>query len=596
MPDVFDTLDAPKSDIFDSLGAPQADIFDSLDAPPAPGLDLAGENQIRAKLGYSQLPPEGSPEYQAELDKASGGHVTDSQAMQSLEQDIINRRSNSPEWLQPIEHSLKANLVPIGAHPEKLIEGAVPVVEAYQDAKRLFTDPKSFLGPTATSGKFSPVDLSQQQNLDELVGHVLGGAPAVHGVRTGLAARKGTVEAPTAPPEAPQPRPERPSEPSAPEAPPRRTEAAPAEETPSAPSSAPIEPAIISPEVIPPDARVTDGRFTYRREGDGWRVETKRGSISGADISVINPAQISKLDALYRAAEAPKPPAPIGITETLAELTRRNAPEPPLPYREQPAKIPSQDEFARELPSQQAGGAENVSGQQRQAADTGKPGVGLPENPALGGERGRAAESGPAGTSNRLNTEIHGEDAVPGGKGVDTTQLLDNARASLRSGAVDPYSVLSRTRANGIANAEEYAALAAEHERLVNDAVAKQKANDPSAPEAAKAAEDFANAIQPHKTAASDLMRLFQGDLNYDLSTPFGMNEYMKAELGRGMKPAEVPKFEHHARNIRQAESNAQQAVGRADVRVRQRYAKVRDIPIEEAAARVKSWLKDCVV
>ena len=59
-------------------------------------------------------------------------------------------------------------------------------------------------------------------------------------------------------------------------------------------------------------------------------------------------------------------------------------------------------------------------------------------------------------------------------------QLLDNARADIRSGAIDPYSDLSRTRANGIPNAEGYAALAAEHERLVNDAVARQKAVAPS--------------------------------------------------------------------------------------------------------------------
>ena len=216
--------------------------------------------------------------------------------------------------------------------------------------------------------------------------------------------------------------------------------------------------------------------------------------------------------------------------------------------------------------------------------------VGQPRSSDASGETGQTA-----GTSNRQNVETYGEGEVPSGQGADTVQLLDNARADIRSGAVNPYSVLSKTRARGIANPEEYAALAAEHERLVNDAVAKQKANSPDAPEAVRAATDFANAIQPHKTAASDVFRLMQGDLNYDMSTPFGMNEYMKAEIGRGMKPSETPKFTRMANDIRGAEAEVPKAVERSDARVRTKYAKVADIPMEAAAARVKEFLKDCV-
>ena len=109
-------------------------------------------------------------------------------------------------------------------------------------------------------------------------------------------------------------------------------------------------------------------------------------------------------------------------------------------------------------------------------------------------------------------------------------------------------------------------------------------------------AEDFANAIQPHKTAASNLMRLFQGELNYDLSSPFGMEQYMKSELGRGMTEAERPKFTQRAREIDQAQNEVPQSVSSADAKVQRSFGKVRDIPIEEAAARVKEWLKDCQV
>lgn len=211
------------------------------------------------------------------------------------------------------------------------------------------------------------------------------------------------------------------------------------------------------------------------------------------------------------------------------------------------------------------------------------------------GESGQRTEGAPAGTSNRQNVETYGAGEVPSGTGVDTGELLDNARAALRNRSVDPNSILSRTRANGIANPQEYATLAAEHERLVNDAVAKEKAGDPTAPQAAQYAKDFANAIQPHKTAASDLFRLFQGDLNYDLGTQFGMDQYMQSELGHGMKPKDVPRFTRMSKDIRGAESEVPQAVTRSDTRVQGRYRNVADIPIQDAAARVRDMLKDCV-
>jgi hypothetical protein len=95
--------------------------------------------------------------------------------------------------------------------------------------------------------------------------------------------------------------------------------------------------------------------------------------------------------------------------------------------------------------------------------------VGQPE--ASGGS---AEERPGSGTSNRAFTATYGENEVPSGAGVDTSELLDNARADIRSGAVDPYSVLSKTTADGMGGPKEYAALA-EHERRANEAVAKQK-------------------------------------------------------------------------------------------------------------------------
>lgn len=265
------------------------------------------------------------------------------------------------------------------------------------------------------------------------------------------------------------------------------------------------------------------------------------------------------------------------------------APQESLQPEQPSVTIPPEDvKYAGTSPEFQA---RNAQAGQSDTAPVESASVGSPEPDRIG-----APERPGSGTSNRAFEETYGDESVPGGAGVDTTQLLDNARADIRSGAADPYGILSRTRAKGIANAEEYATLAAEHERLVNDAVAKQKANAPDAPQAAKAAEDFANAIQPHKTAASDLMRLFQGDVNYDMSTPFGMDQYMKSEIGRTATAAERPKFNRMSNDIGRAQTEVQQAVARSDARVQSRYAKVRDIPMEEAASRVRDWLKDCIV
>jgi hypothetical protein len=298
----------------------------------------------------------------------------------------------------------------------------------------------------------------------------------------------------------------------------------------------------------------------------------------GADFARMTPDEMA--EAYYRATgrELPKPE-----TENLHL-------EPAA------ATIPKANEFTPEQEPRPADQALVEPSGQQPAAPEQPSSVEAGQAPETLGERGQEYTGGTAGTSNRVFSDAYGVEGVPSGTGVDTVQLLDSARADVRSGNIDPYSVLSKTKAKGIANPEEYAALAAEHERLVNDAVAKEKAGDPAAQEAAQTANDFANAIQPHKTAASDLFRLFQGDVNYDLSTGFGMDQYMKAELGRNMKPTERPVFEQRARGIRQAETGVQEAVARSDVKVQGRYRNVRDIPMEEAAARIREQLKPCQV
>ena len=77
------------------------------------------------------------------------------------------------------------------------------------------------------------------------------------------------------------------------------------------------------------------------------------------------------------------------------------------------------------------------------ASDTESADLGQPRSETGGSGVGKAA-----GTSNRIFTEAYGDEGVPSGKGVDTGELLDNARAGIRAGNLDPYSILSKSRQN----------------------------------------------------------------------------------------------------------------------------------------------------
>lgn len=213
---------------------------------------------------------------------------------------------------------------------------------------------------------------------------------------------------------------------------------------------------------------------------------------------------------------------------------------------------------------------------------------------AVGGALIRPSEiESEGGTSNRIFQEVYGE-AAPVGHGANVDGIAIDAQNLINTGKLDPYNVLSQ-RAPGMASDIEYASLAIEHERLVNEAVRLEKEGSPFADEAARNANDFANAIQPHKTAASNRMRQMQGNLNYDVSTVFGMEQYMKAELDRAPTPQEKAKMTERAQGVRKAQKEAVDALADADRRVQRRYAKVPDITMDEASRIVHDWFKDCL-
>jgi len=112
------------------------------------------------------------------------------------------------------------------------------------------------------------------------------------------------------------------------------------------------------------------------------------------------------------------------------------------------ATIPSPDEQTRQVAeSPEAAAPGDIAPRQQPPIppeDARYAGLGQPEPAAAGAGERRAA-----GTSNRQNVETYGENAVPSGTGVDTGELLDSARAAIRSGDLNPYSVLERLAITG---------------------------------------------------------------------------------------------------------------------------------------------------
>ena len=82
--------------------------------------------------------------------------------------------------------------------------------------------------------------------------------------------------------------------------------------------------------------------------------------------------------------------------------------------------------------------------------------MGAVEAATTGDESGNVF-TGPAGTSNRTFEKTYGSGVIPSSKGVDTVELLDNARAAIRSGNFNPYSILSWRRSLLLARVCAYA-------------------------------------------------------------------------------------------------------------------------------------------
>lgn len=189
--------------------------------------------------------------------------------------------------------------------------------------------------------------------------------------------------------------------------------------------------------------------------------------------------------------------------------------------------------------------------------------------------------------------KVYGPGEIPAGETISPEGAWDEASARAQSGKAQPYGFVDRAKTGAI-TPEEMGDLIYEHHRLVERAAGLE--GMPEYAGASQAAKDFAsNVLKPAETAWHQKGMVMQIERPVNLNTFTGMDQLMQSELGRGIKPSEAPRFKRMSEDIKNGETEVAKAVERSDARVRTKYAKVPDIPIEEAVARVKQMLKDCV-
>jgi hypothetical protein len=264
-----------------------------------------------------------------------------------------------------------------------------------------------------------------------------------------------------------------------------------------------------------------------------------------------------------------------------------------------------------QLSPEEVGAAEQRSSEARvsRTGDSRKPSGLLPKNVPTNDRGGNSPQPQDAslGTSNRAFDDIYGDGEIAPGEGRSTEELLQLGRARLRSGKYDPYKIATRARSAGAIRPEDYAVLAAEHDRLYHDAMdaAREAEDSPTPANQQRASElhdyarDFAqHALQPHKTTASDLFRAFQEVQEPRLDSMFGVRDYFRSQLGREIRPDEEADMRPRVQQIKQLDTTEKTELARAGKRVGERLKKVREISIDEAGKilndKISEALKDC--
>lgn len=207
-----------------------------------------------------------------------------------------------------------------------------------------------------------------------------------------------------------------------------------------------------------------------------------------------------------------------------------------------------------------------------------------------GGEPLPAVETG---ASAKAFEEIYGQGEIPIGEGRSPEEMFAQAQERMATGRADPYGTVARARTGAI-TPDEFADLVVEHDRLVNEAAARE--GTPEYESAYQHASDFArNVLKPAETKVSDTMRAMQIKAPIDYTRLTGFRRALNERMSRDMTPQEAPAFERAANDVAKARQEAQRSGVDTAARVQRRFARVKDVTFEDAVKELHDSIAELV-
>lgn len=199
------------------------------------------------------------------------------------------------------------------------------------------------------------------------------------------------------------------------------------------------------------------------------------------------------------------------------------------------------------------------------------------------------------GINARSFEKIYGEGEIPVGESITPEQIFNQGQVDLASG-IDPYSFAARARTGNV-TPRELGLLAAEHDRLVTEAAARE--GTPEYEAAYQKSQDFAkNMLKPAGTRWHQIGIGLQVEAPINYSNLTGFRRAVNERLGREMTPEEAPAFKRISDDVSRVGQEATKTAVEGAERVNKRFSKVKDVPFEDAVKelqeRITQAVKDC--
>jgi hypothetical protein len=208
-----------------------------------------------------------------------------------------------------------------------------------------------------------------------------------------------------------------------------------------------------------------------------------------------------------------------------------------------------------------------------------------------GGEPVPQAATEPVGGNVAGFEKTYGPGEIPAGETLLPEEAFAKAQARMASGVAKPYSFVARAKTGAI-TPTEMGDLVAEHDRLINEAAARE--GTPEYDGAYQAAKDFAtNILKPAETAWHQKGMVMQIKAPVDYSRLTGFRQAMEKRIGREMTPTEAPAFQEAANDVAKSEGEAQVAQKASIERVQKHFSKTPDVAFEDAASAMHKQIEE---